>query len=37
MNTSSLSIGTRIRHPQYGDGIILDNSKSFYNVAFPNY
>ncbi len=31
-----LSIGTRVRHPQYGDGIILDNSKSFYNIAFPN-
>lgn len=34
--THPLSIGTRIRHPQYGDGIILDNSKSFYNIAFPN-
>ena len=33
----SLSIGTRVRHPQYGDGIILDNSKAFYNVAFPNF
>ena len=32
-----LSVGTRIRHPQYGEGIILDNSKSFYNVAFPNF
>ncbi|MEM7655971.1 MAG: hypothetical protein AAF399_07570 [Bacteroidota bacterium] len=31
-----LSIGTRVRHPQYGDGIVLDNSRSFYNVAFPN-
>lgn len=31
-----LSIGTRVRHPQYGDGLILDNSRSFYNVAFPN-
>ena len=35
--THPLSIGTRVRHPQYGDGIILDNSKSFYNVAFPNF
>lgn len=33
----SLSIGTRVKHPQYGDGIILDNSKSFYNIAFPNF
>ncbi|MDP5169428.1 MAG: hypothetical protein NWR72_04235 [Bacteroidia bacterium] len=32
-----LSIGTRVRHPQYGAGIILDNSKSFYNIAFPNF
>jgi len=32
-----LSIGTRVRHPQYGAGIILDNQHSFYNVAFPNY
>lgn len=35
--TQALSIGTRVRHPQYGDGIILDNSKSFYNIAFPNF
>jgi len=35
--TSSLSIGTRVKHPQYGNGIILDNSKSFYNIAFPNF
>ena len=34
---SNLSIGTRIRHPQYGDGIILDNTKAFYNVVFPNF
>lgn len=33
----SLSVGTRIKHPQYGAGIILDNSRSFYNVAFPNF
>ncbi len=33
----SLSIGTRVKHPQYGKGIILDNSKSFYNIAFPNF
>ncbi len=33
----SLSIGTRIRHPQYGDGIILDNAMdSAYNVVFKN-
>ncbi|MDX2247355.1 MAG: hypothetical protein SF052_11285 [Bacteroidia bacterium] len=32
-----LSIGTRVNHPQYGKGIILDNTKSFYNVAFPNF
>lgn len=33
----SLSIGTRIRHPQYGNGIILDNSmESFYNIVFTN-
>ena len=31
-----LSIGTRVKHPQYGAGIILDNSRSFYNIAFPN-
>ncbi|MEL6254630.1 MAG: hypothetical protein AAFR87_21650 [Bacteroidota bacterium] len=35
--TNSLSIGTRVKHPQYGNGIILDNSKSFYNIAFPNF
>lgn len=34
---TNLSIGTRIRHPQYGDGIILDNTKAFYNVVFPNF
>ncbi|RMG29354.1 MAG: hypothetical protein D6730_04030 [Bacteroidetes bacterium] len=33
----NLSIGTRVRHPQYGNGIILDNEKAFYNVAFPNF
>ncbi|GAB4403373.1 MAG: hypothetical protein OHK0039_02470 [Bacteroidia bacterium] len=33
----ALSIGTRVRHPQYGSGIILDNSRAFYNVAFPNF
>ncbi|MCB0835749.1 MAG: hypothetical protein R3B93_11900 [Bacteroidia bacterium] len=32
-----LSIGTRVKHPQYGQGIILDNSRAFYNVAFPNF
>lgn len=32
-----LSIGTRVKHPQYGAGIVLDNSKSFYNIAFPNF
>ncbi|MEL6673693.1 MAG: hypothetical protein AAFR61_15920 [Bacteroidota bacterium] len=32
-----LSVGTRVKHPQYGSGIILDNSRSFYNVAFPNF
>ncbi len=32
-----LSIGTRVRHPQYGAGVVLDNSKSFYNIAFPNF
>ena len=32
-----LTVGTRIRHPQYGAGIILDNSRSFYNVVFPNF
>ncbi len=32
----NLSIGTRVRHPQYGDGIILDNQHSFYNITFPN-
>lgn len=32
-----LSIGTRIKHPQYGAGVILDNQHSFYNVAFPNF
>ena len=32
-----LSIGTRVKHPQYGNGIILDNSRTFYNVAFPNF
>ena len=33
----SLSIGTRVRHPQYGDGIILDNAmESAYNVVFKN-
>lgn len=32
----ALSIGTRVKHPQYGNGIILDNSKAFYNIAFPN-
>jgi hypothetical protein len=37
MASHSLSIGTRVKHPQYGAGIILDNSHSFYNVAFPNY
>lgn len=35
--SSPLSIGTRIRHPQYGNGIILDNERSFYNVVFPNF
>ena len=35
--SASLSIGTRIAHPQYGKGIILDNTHSFYNVVFPNY
>ena len=34
---NNLSIGTRVRHPQYGDGIILDNTKAFYNVVFPNF
>ena len=34
---AALSIGTRIKHPQYGNGIIVDNSKPFYNVAFPNF
>lgn len=33
----ALSIGTRVKHPQYGAGIILDNSRAFYNVAFPNF
>ncbi|MEO1450028.1 MAG: hypothetical protein AAFV07_10905 [Bacteroidota bacterium] len=33
----SLSIGTRVKHPQYGAGIVLDNSRSFYNVVFPNF
>jgi hypothetical protein len=33
----SLSIGTRVKHPQYGKGIILDNSRAFYNIAFPNF
>lgn len=33
----SLSIGTRVKHPQYGAGIVLDNSLSFYNVVFPNF
>lgn len=32
----SLSIGTRVKHPQYGTGLVLDNQHSFYNVAFPN-
>lgn len=33
----SLSIGTRVRHPQYGNGIILDNSlESAYNIVFKN-
>ena len=34
----SLSIGTRVRHPQYGQGIILDNSReAAYHITFPNY
>lgn len=37
MASHALSIGTRVKHPQYGNGIILDNSRAFYNVAFPNY
>lgn len=32
-----LSIGTRVKHPQYGAGVIIDNERSFYNVAFPNF
>ncbi|WNJ16226.1 hypothetical protein [Pontibacter sp. G13] len=32
----SLSIGTKVKHPQYGVGVVLDNQHSFYNIAFPN-
>lgn len=35
--THPLSIGSRVRHPQYGNGVVLDNTKSFYNIAFPNF
>jgi hypothetical protein len=36
--SSPLSIGTRVKHPQYGNGIILDNTReAFYNIVFPNF
>ncbi len=36
--STPLSIGTRVKHPQYGNGIILDNSReAFYNIVFPNF
>jgi len=38
MAKHSLSIGTRIKHPLYGAGIILDNSmESAYNVTFKHH
>ncbi len=37
MATHSLSIGTRVKHPRYGEGIVLDNSHSFYQVAFSHF
>ncbi|RMG61888.1 MAG: hypothetical protein D6722_18975 [Bacteroidetes bacterium] len=36
--THPLSIGTRVRHPQYGAGIVLDNSReTAYHITFPNF
>lgn len=32
-----LSIGTRVRHAQYGEGLIIGTQDSFYHIAFPNY
>lgn len=38
MANHSLSIGTRVKHPLYGAGIILDNSmESAYNVTFKHH
>ena len=38
MSNSSLSIGTRIKHPVYGSGIILDNSmEAAYTVVFKHH
>ena len=38
MSQHSLTVGTRVRHPKYGEGLILDNSReAFYNIAFPNF
>lgn len=37
MNTASISVGSRVRHPQYGEGIVLDNSmESAYIIVFRN-
>ena len=38
MSASSLSIGTRVKHPVYGNGIVLDNSMSAaYTIVFKHH
>ncbi|OAV45361.1 hypothetical protein [Lewinella sp. 4G2] len=37
MDTSNLGVGTRLRHPAFGDGVIIKLYKAAYDITFMTY